>query len=101
MLAGVQLGLRARDFDGRRGSILHQLLVVVQELLRCAHFPLARAYVGVEADQIPVEVQRGGNGGDELELELQRTHLHVILLHANVPAVHRPSESLQQVLGQN
>ena len=59
LLARVQLGLGAGDFDGRRSSELHQPLVIIQKLLGGAHFPQARACVCVEADQIPVKVQRG------------------------------------------
>ena len=52
----------------------------------------------LKADQIPIQIERGGHRGDHLLLELQIAHLHVISLHANVAAVHGASESLQQIL---
>src|SRR5215469_7423563 len=52
----------------------------------------------METDEVPIEVQHSRNGGDHLLLELQIGYLQIVLLHPDVPAVHRRSESLQQVL---
>ncbi len=60
--------------------------------------PAARFHVLIEAHQIPVEIERGGNGGDHLLLELQIGDFHVVLLHADVAAVHGAAEAVEQVL---
>ncbi len=98
LLAGVELRFGARDFDLRQRADLHLSLVVVQELLGGGDLLLARAHVLVEADQIPVQIERRRYGGDHLLLELQIADLHVVPLHADVAAVDGASESLQQVL---
>ena len=61
-------------------------------------FLLARAHVLIEADQIPVEIQSRGYGGDHLLLELQIGDLQIVLLHADIAAIHRGAESVQQIL---
>ena len=52
----------------------------------------------IEADQIPVEIESRGDGGDHLLLELQIGDLQIVLLHADIAAVHRRSEAVQQIL---
>ncbi len=73
-------------------------LIVCQQLLRRIHGALLRLHVFVEAHQIPIEVERRGDGGDHLLLELQVGNFQVVLLHVNVAVVDCFAVAVQQVL---
>ena len=99
LLAGIELRFGARDFDlGQRADGPPAFRLSSSNCCAVSTLLLARAHVFIEADQVPVQVENRRNRGDHLLLELQVGHFQVVLLHADVAAVHRRSEPLQQVL---
>ena len=98
LLADVDLSLGASDFDGRQRSCLRLFPVVVQKLFGGRQFALPRAHVLPELHQVPIQVENRRHRGGHLRSELQIRHLDIVLLHPDVAAVHRRSETVQQIL---
>ena len=97
-LTGRDLSGSARYFDARKRAKLGLLLVVFVELLRGLERLLLDAQILIEADQIPIEIEDGGDRGNDLLLELQVRDLHVVLGDANVSVVHGQTPALEQIL---
>ena len=79
---------------------MHQLFIVLQQLIGCIHSLLARMDILIETHQIPIKIQRRRHSSDDLLLKLQIRHFQIIFLHADIAAVHGAAKSVQQILRQ-
>ena len=84
---------------GRERSLLHGDSIIFIEPLGEGERLLFHLYVLHQADQIMIDIDDAGDGGDDLLFEDQAGGLLVVFRYANVAAVDGRAEAAQQRLG--